>query len=213
MSLINDALKRASQVKPSDPMADVDAAPLHPVQEATSRTWVLYTVGIMMAALLASWAIVIGIWANRETKVSTRDTQAMVVAQAAQPAQKSEPAEPIATKIEKPVELAAVATVPAPPAASVENEIPPPPIVMPAAESAAMSVPLGYAVTEPPKPSAPTFRLQGIFYREANPTAMINTKMVRPGDKLLNAKVVSIERERVTLERDGEMLILELQMQ
>src|SRR5207248_810532 len=54
-------------------------------------------------------------------------------------------------------------------------------------------------VTEPVKPSFPSVRLQGIFYRARNPSAVINAKSVFVGEKVAGAKVVAITRDSATL--------------
>jgi hypothetical protein len=61
---------------------------------------------------------------------------------------------------------------------------------------------------EPPRPTVPAFKLQGIFYRAANPSAVINTKTVFVGDQIANGRVKSIGRETVTLDCDGETKVL-----
>jgi hypothetical protein len=59
---------------------------------------------------------------------------------------------------------------------------------------------------EPPPP----LRLQGIFYRTRNPSAMISSELVYVGDEVQNARVLSIGRESVTVKLDGETLRLNL---
>jgi len=74
------------------------------------------------------------------------------------------------------------------------------------------------AVTPAPAPvnghddteSLAEFRLQGIFYRKSNPSAVINGKTVHRGDRIGGAKVVSIGRDSVKLDRNGETTVLVL---
>ena len=63
-------------------------------------------------------------------------------------------------------------------------------------------------VTEVTPP--PGMKLQGIFYRVSNPTALISGKTVAVGDKVEGAQVVKIGREEVTLQRAGETIVLTL---
>jgi hypothetical protein len=61
------------------------------------------------------------------------------------------------------------------------------------------------------KPSFPSVRLQGIFYRSKNPSVMINSKSALVGDKIAGAKVVAITRDSVTLDWNGETKVLTLE--
>jgi hypothetical protein len=56
-----------------------------------------------------------------------------------------------------------------------------------------------------------SFRLQGIFYRPANPSAVVNSKTVFVGDRIANAKVKAIDHQSVTLDVAGETKVLTLQ--
>lgn len=49
----------------------------------------------------------------------------------------------------------------------------------------------------------PRWHLSGILYSGNNPMAIINKKMVRTGDTVDRAKVISIERKQVVLEHKG----------
>lgn len=52
--------------------------------------------------------------------------------------------------------------------------------------------------------------LSGIIFNESSPIAYINGRPVKVGDKINNAKVVSIERRTVTLDLDGNRLTISL---
>src|SRR6266851_2984201 len=47
-------------------------------------------------------------------------------------------------------------------------------------------------------------KLQGIFYRNPNPAAIVNGKQIFVGDHVGQARVLAIDRERVTFELPGE---------
>jgi hypothetical protein len=47
-------------------------------------------------------------------------------------------------------------------------------------------------------------KLQGIFYRNPNPAAIVNGQQIFVGDHVGQAKVLAIDRERVTFELPGE---------
>jgi hypothetical protein len=65
----------------------------------------------------------------------------------------------------------------------------------------------------PPKPVFPELKLQGIFYRLNNPSALISGKNVRVGDVVQGVKVTAIERASVTLEFKGERREMTLDVQ
>ncbi len=62
----------------------------------------------------------------------------------------------------------------------------------------------------PPKETAPAFRLNGIIYGVANPSAVVNGKAVYVGEKVNGAKVISISRNEVALEINGERKTLSI---
>ncbi len=71
------------------------------------------------------------------------------------------------------------------------------------AENAATNIAPAVA---PPK----DLRLQGIFFRMKDPTAIINGKTVRNGDEIDGAKVVRIDRASVRVEVNGQQKDLTL---
>ncbi|HXG47538.1 MAG TPA: response regulator [Methylomirabilota bacterium] len=67
------------------------------------------------------------------------------------------------------------------------------------------------AAPVPPAPGAAAeLKLQGIFYRKSNPTAMINGQTVQRGGEIEGARVIAIDRQSVTLQRGGQVLVLHL---
>ena len=50
--------------------------------------------------------------------------------------------------------------------------------------------------------------LQGIYYRPAKPSAVINAKTVYVGDKVAQAKVLAIDRREVTVQWGTEVRVL-----
>lgn len=52
--------------------------------------------------------------------------------------------------------------------------------------------------------------LSGIVFNERSPMAVINKKTVRPGDMIDGARILSIDRKSVTLERNGRRLQLKV---
>ena len=68
--------------------------------------------------------------------------------------------------------------------------------------------------TEAAAPEVKTtdLKLQGIFWGNSNPQAIINRKIVSVGDQVEDAEVETITKESVTLSRNGEKLELKLEV-
>jgi hypothetical protein len=64
------------------------------------------------------------------------------------------------------------------------------------------------AAVAPEEPGFPDLKLQGVFYRPADPSALINSKTVRRGDTVQNARVIAISKSTVTVEWQGERRVL-----
>jgi len=58
-------------------------------------------------------------------------------------------------------------------------------------------------VSRPSEPVKPRWFLDGILYDEKTPSAIINKKIVRNGDNIDGARVVQIDKQKVTLEKNG----------
>jgi hypothetical protein len=59
-----------------------------------------------------------------------------------------------------------------------------------------------------PKPNDDSLRVQGIFYRTNDPSAIINGKTVFVGDTVGAARIVAIERQSVTVQVSQERKVL-----
>jgi hypothetical protein len=102
---------------------------------------------------------------------------------------------------------AETASTPSPPAAPAVVDVPGP--AAPAVTNAATPgvVPAPAVVS---KPTFPTVKVQGIFYREDNPSALINGRTVYVGDRLEDMRVTKIEKNSVTLEWEGQSKVISL---
>ena len=67
------------------------------------------------------------------------------------------------------------------------------------------------AATESSIPTFPKLKLQGIYWRPARPSAVINAKTVYIGDKVEAARVTAIDHESVTVQWESESKVLTLQ--
>ena len=187
MSLINDALKRATQTQPpgSVPPAIIKE-PMLPASAAHGGPGLpVYFVPVLLFVISGACFF---LWKGWQTTGQTQVASNTIVAKAR---------EPIALPEVAPEEIIAI---PANRVFSVDDEpAPAPAVITPVAP-----------VEEPAKPAAPTFRLQGIFYRTKNPSAVVNNKTVFLGDSVGSSRVKAIDRQSVTLERDGVTQVLTL---
>jgi hypothetical protein len=94
-----------------------------------------------------------------------------------------------------------VATVQAPDAATVGFQVAPTPIIVTQVVAAA---------AEASVPTFPKLRLQGIYWRPARPSAVINGKTVYIGDKVEAVRVTAMDQESVTLQWQSETKVLTL---
>lgn len=212
MSLINDALRRASQAKPPPPPPDSEPEPpLRPVEyRRPSRLPVFLSPVVLLVLGLAGWFFFKGWQAERVAKStgnnlpvaarelareeSTRQTQQDTI----KPPRSSQSGTEQVSGQRNPVGIgpsgAALAGIGPPPATNI---------------APASNAPV--VVVEPPKPTFPLVRLQGVFYRPNNPSVVLNGKTVLVGAKVAGAKVMEITRDSVTLEWNGETKVLTLE--
>jgi hypothetical protein len=190
MSLINDALKRATQARTPKPEGTTDA----PMRTAESHGSIGLPTYFMPAILFvvtgACFFVVRGWDAHRHAGVSPQPV--VIQAREAEPAPTASTASAASTKI-SPVPAAE---------AAVNTEVPHP---IPDNRQ--------FAVEEtqaPPPPAEELFRLQGIFYRPSKPCAVVNSQTVYIGDTVGNGKVRAITRESVTITVAGQDKVLVL---
>ncbi len=185
MSLINDALKRASKAERDRPRRTSTPTGMEPVPAAqSSRLPVVVAVVVLAALLLAGWFFW-QLWMARNDF-----SGANMAANIAPPAAPHVVPPPVAVKA-APVAPAAPAPVvaAAPPVVA-------PPIAMPA---------------EPPsaaKDSQPAWpvnlKLNALLYGKTNAQVLINGNLYRVGDDIKGVVVKKIEQDKVTLEWNGQ---------
>ena len=193
MSLINDALKRATQTQPpgSLPPAIIKEPmrPAGPVQNAPGLP--VYFVPVLLFVISGACFF---LWKGWQTTNQNQVASNTIVAKA------REASAPPEVAFEENI------AIPANRDFSVDDNPAPALAVVTPAEPEASTVP----VEEPAKPVSPAFKLQGIFYRTANPSAVVNNKTVFLGDSIGSSRVKAIDRQSVTLERDGTTQVLTL---
>jgi hypothetical protein len=193
MSLINDALKRATQAqaagKPSPEMETTMKPAPHP---RTVGLPVYFTPVLLCILSGACWFLIKGWDVRRQAIASTppvpvlaREMEEVTVLPAGEGAELPIPANRHFPLNDRPSPSGAL---------HVDGQ----------SESLASSI---VAADAPP----PAFKLQGIFYRPANPSAVVNARTVFVGDRIANAKVKAIDHQSVTLEVGGETKVLTLQ--
>jgi hypothetical protein len=196
MSLINDALKRASQTPPP---RIAEGGEMQPVVEAKPAITPLLIIAVCAALLLSvgCFFVLKGI-----QRYQARSAQSV----AARPFPSTSPVPRVANTTEAPKPPAQVAPAPqlaaeaSKPAAVVPPATPPPPVSRPAA------VPL----PDRSKAGSLKFKLQGIFYRTNKPSVLINGRTFFIGDRLDTAIIKAINPTSVTIEQDGETRLLTL---
>jgi len=205
MSLINDALKRATRNQPTTmAIAPEPAAPMQPVEyRKRGLPWYFFPALLAIVAA-ACWFIVKGVQARRQAS-DPASAPILVKAREPQP-QTPASAPPGAAGAEtSPAASINVASTPSP----VPKNSPSPEAAAPAIEATAPP-PLP-APAPPTEPAKPAFRLQGIFFRPANPSALVNGKSVWVGTRIDGATVKSITRESLTIEVNGQTTVLTLE--
>ncbi|HEV8542908.1 MAG TPA: hypothetical protein VGR78_10995 [Verrucomicrobiae bacterium] len=225
MSLINDALKRAtvSRLNSQNTSPNGESTPaLQPVfrEEKPSSVLPLVLCIVGIGALLIAG----GLWlkakgtppesktaAANETTASTQPR----IAGNGQPPVTGAPAAP-----RNPIERAAetlekvqqrnvegeaeadkmVASAPA----KIEPKTASTPVIAVAAQPTETSADRLHEASAPAKAiETPTYKLQAIYYRLKGPTVVINGKTVRAGDLVDGAKVVAIQRTSADIEYNG----------
>jgi len=192
MSLINDALKRASQSDRNRPRPTETHAAMEPVSYRRGKAMpVALVAGVVVALGLAGWFFWQW-WHASHPPAPAKVAPAVVVA--------PKPA-PKPVVVVAPVAPVVHETVPAPAVTS------PPPVVVVAPPPAAVAVP---APAPPPaKPVAEKWpaelKVKGIFYNAANPRALINGNTVGVGEQIEGISITKIEQDRVTIEWHGQV--------
>jgi hypothetical protein len=194
MSLINDALRRASQTekdRPRQASTPTGMEPTPPVRN--SRLSVVLIAVVLVALVLAGWFF--WRWWNARNAANDAAMTAVappVMARVLPPAAVPKPA-PVA-----PVEPA----TPAPAPAVVAHETPV--VAPPPATPARLPDVASYS----PTPWPVDLKLRGIFLSKTNSQALINGNLYSVGDDIQGVTVKKIEKDRVTVEYDKRSRVL-----
>jgi hypothetical protein len=210
MSLINDALKRASQsppagAAPANPQRPASGPAMQPVQRGASQN-TLVIAGLAGLCLIAVAACVL-LWSFSGKQAPISSTVAA-----------TEPAVPATAALAKPEAKPVQPIVPSPAVAPPAQVQPAPasaptPAVVAAPQPTAAQVPAAPqpAAVEPVKAAFPTLKLQGLFYSQTRPsTVILNGRSLSVGGSVNGVKVKKIDPESVIVEWQGEQRVLEL---
>lgn len=203
MSLINDALKRATQAQPALQPTPATEQPMEPAPPHRAVGIPNYFTPVLLFVICgAFWFMFKGWDGARQGGVAQVLQPNAIVAQARElPGE--EPADlPPATGAELPIpshRKFALNDGPTPKAAPIQ-----------VAQSTVPSADGALPVSARELPAANRFRLQGIFYRPSSPSAVINSKTVFVGDTVADAKVKSIDQRSVVLDLGTQTQVLTL---
>jgi hypothetical protein len=232
MSLINDALKRASQTEKNRPRRISSPLSMEPTPTVRNPRLSLLLIGTMLVSLLLACWCFWQWWMMRHEAGPTR-----VMANAA-PAVPTVPIiAPTPAPIAPAVAAAPVHVVPAPvvtpkpapiapaaPLVAVATVTPPRPAPAPAVVDAAPALvppPVVPAPLEPqpvmpevsnfnPSPWPVDLKLNAIFFSKSNARVLINGNTYSVGDDIQGVVLKKIERDKVTLQWNGHTRVLTL---
>lgn len=180
MSLINDALKRAKQTQPTPGQPATTSEPMRPAETHQSVGLPRYFFPLLLCIICGALWIIVRGWNPGRPGP---DQAALTVQARASLVPAEVPVEPEYHS----------SSIPENRNFSLDGE----------GGRGEAGVIASTAVT-------PAFRLQGIFYRAANPSAVVNAKTVYVGDQVSGARVKAIDRQSVILEQDGQTQVLTL---
>jgi hypothetical protein len=207
MSLINDALRRASQSERNQPQRGSNLVAMKPVPvEKISVVSLVLAVACVVALALAGyffWQL----WNARHqpvrTVVAVRITAPVSAQAVAQPvtAVKAAPTVPTAPANPAPAPvIASAAPVAAQPAASPAVA---PSTAAPTAQAAPPTAPAPTAEKDLPVIWPVQLKLSAVFYSKTHPRALINGNVYEIGDQIQGVVVKSIEKDAATVEWTG----------
>ena len=224
MSLINDALRRASQQKPASAPPSHDGIPLQPVDYRGSpspwRPFVFLPVLIILCGL-SGWFF----WsASRTTPKGAAPKDAVAIQAPAElppatqrgerlmasaPAKNTQVAIQVNTNLV--VRTNVIVQAPSPALVAVPSAPPVPTGTVTEIVTTEKIKPVPVD-TQPPGSFAsfPKLKLQGIYFRRTNPSVLINGRTLFVGDRVDGARVVTVDRQTVMMEFSGQTNLLTL---
>jgi hypothetical protein len=193
MSLINDALRRASQTEKDRPRPTSTATGMEPAPVArSSRLTVILAATVLVALLLAGWFF----WQWWHVRNSADNTVAT-----------ANIAPPVAPRVIPPPAVAKpIPVAPSAPIAPVKPAPAPAPVAVVPATPAVAAPPVAAPAGLPnmanfsPTPWPVDLKLGGIFYNKTNAQALINGNIYKIGDEIHGVVIKKIDPDIVTVE-------------
>jgi hypothetical protein len=189
MSLINDALKKADEAQKSGGAPPPPPIPMSPAKSGRSSFMPIFMLIVFLLGVLGLAAWFLSSWwkMNRERLLAKTVVES--------------------TAHEEPLDTNPPVVIPPQPTNEIKE-----PLVATNVVTVTNYVNVkadALALTNITKTLA-SLRLQGVFYRPPNSTALINGKSVHIGEKLQNVTVVDIGKDTVTVTLSGVTNVLEL---
>ncbi|MEO6181896.1 MAG: hypothetical protein ABIP71_02075 [Verrucomicrobiota bacterium] len=195
MSLINDALRRAKQDGKGESQESSTGAPMEPVQSPDGNPSKFASMKFLIVFVFILLAGGFLFWKGTQKKIPANidsGEPSKIVSISANPT--TPVPEPVVTSVIEPPKKSAN---------ELANSVTP--------ERTSNVTEVITAVAIPAPSSPPQLKLQGIFYRLNNSTALINGKTVGVGQIISGVRVLKIDRQSVTLEWSGQTNILTME--
>ena len=211
MSLINDALKRAKQGQQQNPFGGQPIRPLQPADYAARTNYPLrfaLAVLLVVALALSGWFFWKWWRSSGESHQTAGGESTAASAEKSKTSAKPVPRKQlikVSTNIVVRTNLVGSPQSEAPAQAASSNSL----ISAPQTNAAALAPPTNVAAPAPPSPFA-DLKLQSIIFSEDKRAAGINGELLYVGDDIRGARVMRIDRQSVTVERNGETNVLRL---
>lgn len=223
MSLINDALRRAMQARRA-PTQPADGPALTPVNGPAPARWPVAAVPLLLmgVVLVAAWFLKEGLQPGPQSIESASSSGVAARQRPAEPGFRllrstdelrraepglSDPRGPVAAATPSQAEPDPGSPVPSSPLAGGAGGA----LSLTNADSAGPTTAAVATLTMPAPTNPAPLKLKAIFYRPSDPWAMINSKLVRIGDRYGQARVVAITPDSVSLVSDGQTNVLTLE--
>jgi len=207
MSRVTEALKRAQRAHRNSSAPPPPGPPLQPVEPAPRRGFGPLVLLVLALLLVIACAGILS-WHRPQMEGERQHPTKLVVHPATVP---------VAGDSQINARVPGPATTAELPGAA--SPVAPMPDATSAAPPSAVSAPLPASVTtnetavrvERPAPKPESFRLQGILYSPAGPTAVINGKSLRPGERIGGGLVIAITPASVVIVASGRTNVLTLE--
>jgi hypothetical protein len=192
MSLINDALRRASQTEKNRPRESSAPGLMQPVRPSR-RSGFPWLPGGAVVVLLAAAGWLVHLFFSGRSQPAPVQPVGVVRPAISAPPPKVEPVPP-------PTPAPAPAPAPTPAVVNLSPPVPSPPVT-----------PAPAPVVVAPLPPFPELKLQGILYNRTNPKIIINGEVRAENESVGDVLVVKILPAKVTVQWNGNIKDLYLE--